>query len=162
MKPLFNIWICVALGLVVYSCKPARPTIPVFDVKLTDSVTVFNTGSIPEGKPAVIVFFSSDCKHCQDETRTFIKNIDSIRNINFYYVSIEPYKDVKLFHDYFKMDQYPNFTITWDYSYAFLKYFKPSSTPYILVYDKEKGLRYKFAGEVEFRAIMDSIRKIQI
>lgn len=153
----------ILIGILMFaltSCeeKDTRPTIAEFEVLGVDSITTFNTKDIPKGKPVVFSFFSPDCEHCQKETEDWIKNIDSLRNINFYFITHDPLERLRVFRDYYDTDKYPNFHLGWDYKYSFLKLYKPNSTPYFILFDEKKKLKVVYGGEVSASLLLSFLK----
>jgi thiol-disulfide isomerase/thioredoxin len=160
MKKLFFIT-CISYLL---SCNSGKDrslsnisTLPSFDMLLIDSVTRVNARQIPAGKPIVLLFFRPDCPHCKEETKTFIQNIDALKNVQIYLVTGSPFEKVKGFYTNYHLDQYPTITVANDYEHSFAKVFNPRVVPYIVVYDKNKNLVKIFHGEVEISTLLNTL-----
>lgn len=136
------------------ACSFYKADMPSFNLLLIDSTTIFNTRDIPKGKPSVLLFFDPDCEHCQEETTDLLKNMDSLSNINFYFISINQMDRLKVFNGYYQLSRYPNITVGKDYSFFFLGHFKDVYPPYSIVYDRHKRLRAVFKGEATAKQII--------
>ena len=123
-----------------------KSEIPSFNILLIDSTSIFNTKDIPIGKASILIFFSPDCEHCQQETSDILRKMDSLKSVQFYFVSIDAMDRMRVFNEYYKINKYPNITIGRDYTYFFPGYFKDVSPPYSVVYDKYKRMRAVFKG----------------
>ncbi len=134
--------------------------IPAFNLLLADSSTLLNTGSIPSGKPIVMLYFSPDCEHCQAETEGLLKYMDALKDVRFYFVTTDPFDRLKVFNEYFRMDRHPNITLGRDYAFFMPKYFEINQPPYMLIYNKYKKLEIIFDGEVKVNEIIAEINKI--
>ena len=137
-----------------------KDDLPSFNLLLLDSTTVFNTKDIPEGKPSIILFFSPDCEHCQAETESILKNMDSLKNVQFYLVSIDPLDRMKAFNGYYKLFRYPNITIGRDYSISFPAYYKGVVPPYSVIYDRHKKLEAVFKGQMNSSQLIAIVNKL--
>jgi thiol-disulfide isomerase/thioredoxin len=135
-------------------------TLPSFNLLLSDSTTIFNTRDIPEGKPSILLYFSPDCEYCQAETASLLQNINSFKNINFYFVSNDPLERIKAFNLYYKLYKYQNITLGRDYKYFFIGHFREVTPPYLLLYDKTKVLRTVCKGEVKAKQIIEFINDL--
>ena len=137
-----------AFVVVLSSCQWFHhgPTIPEFTLQSVDSTTIIDTKNIPKGKPIIFVYFSPDCEHCQKQTEEWIAHSDFIRSARFYFVSLDSLSRIRLFNDIYKIYKYPNIVLAKDNTYSFFNIYKPSGTPYLIVYDKEKMLRYVMPG----------------
>lgn len=132
-------------------------TLPVFDMLLVDSTTMFSTKSIPKGHPSLLVYFDPYCEHCQEETKMVIAKMDSLKNVRIYFVSDRPLFEIKQFYQHFKLQTYQNITVGRDTSYAFIRLFKPGTTPYTAIYDNDHQLIGLSKGQTN---ISDIIRRI--
>ncbi|WP_185937283.1 TlpA family protein disulfide reductase [Chitinophaga polysaccharea] len=121
---------------------------PSFNLLLSDSLTTFNTDSIPIGHPIVLFYFSPYCPFCQKEMREIIKNISKLSNIQFYMLTSYSFQEMKLFSNEFDLKKYSNIEIGIDYSSFFGKYFDTAVVPYIAIYGKDKRLKGAFVGGI--------------
>lgn len=121
--------------------------LPSFDVLLMDSTTHLNTADIPTGEPVIVIGFSPWCRHCQDETRDIIKNMQKFKSARIYYVTAYPFDQMKLFYTAFKLDKYPNIVMGKDIKDYFLPYFKANGVPYTAIFDSKKRLKQVITGE---------------
>jgi hypothetical protein len=121
--------------------------LPAFNLLLVDSVTRLNTADIPAGQPFIIIGFSPWCIHCQAETRDIIKHMPQLKNTRIYYVTDFPFREMKGFYRYFKLDKYPNIIMGQDSSNYFLSWFKSSSIPYTAIFDGKRRLATVMVGE---------------
>lgn len=142
------------------ACAGNKGTLPSFNILMADSATVFNTKDIPEGKPSVLIFFSPDCEHCQAETEGILKNMDSLKNAQFYFVTIDPINRMKVFNGYYKLFKYSNIVVGRDYSFFIPKYFKDAAPPYSVIYDRNKQQRYTFKGVATSRQLIACINQL--
>jgi thiol-disulfide isomerase/thioredoxin len=133
---------------------------PTFNLLLSDSTTVINSDNFPKGQPTVLIFFSPDCEHCQQETEALLKQIDGVKDTRFYFVTIDSIAQMKVFKDYYKLSQYPNITVGKDYSYSFLRFYRIKHTPTIIIYDKSKHQKMYFDGMYPIDTIIQAIKKL--
>lgn len=158
MKFLLNIATLIGLILCI-SCHP-KSNMPELNLLLLDSSTVFNTKDIPAGKPSLLIFFSPDCEHCQTETFDLLKNIDSLKEINFYFITTDPFQRMEVFNRYFQLQKYANITLGRDYKYSFVSNFKQAIPPYTVLYDKYKYARVVISGQVLASQIISYINQL--
>jgi thiol-disulfide isomerase/thioredoxin len=148
------------------SCKEKTPNIgmndegkslPAFNVLLMDSTTKFNIGKISNGKPTVLFFFGPDCPYCQGLSKDIIAHIDRFKNVQIFFLSASRFHDMKNYNDLFKLNKYSNITIAQDYTGMFFNYFKGTSIPYLVIYDKEKKYKQTVVGNVGADSIVNII-----
>lgn len=123
-------------------------TLPTFNLLLTDSSTRINTNNIPKGKPFVLFYFSPFCPYCRAQTEELREEINSVRELQFYFVSAFPLYQVRIFEDHYGLSKYKNITVAQIKDTMFSKYFKISGVPYIAVYNRDKHLKEVLLGKV--------------
>lgn len=130
------------------------PTLPAFNLLMTDSSTIFNTYNIPEGKPTVLMFFSPDCDHCQQTTRALTDRMDSLKQVQFYLFTPMSLSMIRDFAAKQHLGQYKNITIGQDYEYFFPGFYGASYVPYVAVYDRKKRFVKMWEGRVKIEDVM--------
>ncbi len=125
------------------------PTLPAFNIKAMDSVTIFNTYNIPEGKPTAIMLFSPECKHCKKTIKAITRGMDSIKNVQFYLITgYHDYAAIRAFYEEHHLADYKNIHVVGrDYEYFFLTFFGTTIVPDIAIYDEHKKLVTLIEGE---------------
>jgi hypothetical protein len=152
------------LGAWAYSAgKPFRTeqsvmaTMPPINLLLSDSVTKVDTRYIAPGKPVVLVYFSPDCEHCHFFTQEIIDHIQRLKDVHLVMLTPMPLQDLKAFNNTFKLTQYKNITLTYDYGYNFYKYFKSESFPCVAVYNKDNQLVRFYRREIGIEELIKTI-----
>jgi len=123
------------------------PNLPMFNILTPDS-TLFSTYDIPEGNPVAFFFFDPDCKHCQAATTLLLNGMDSIKNIDFYFVSFQHnLKQIQEFYDKNEMKKYKNIKLIGrDPEYFFNAFYDIKFTPDLILYNKYKKLMKLIEG----------------
>jgi thiol-disulfide isomerase/thioredoxin len=162
IKPVIIAVIAVSsLQLLAYcSLSKKKAEIPSFNLLLIDSSTLFNTRQIPDGRPIALVFFSPDCEHCQKETSSLLTKMDSLKNVRFYFVAIDPLERLKVFNTYYQIYRYPNITLGRDYTVFFPGFFKGATPPYLVLYDGYKKTQAVFDGEADISRLIGMVNKM--
>jgi len=155
---------CIIFFCLFISCSfvtQKKEALPSFNLLLLDSTTTFNTAKIPEGKPFVLVYFSPDCEHCQQETEQILAKMDSLNKTKFYFFSVEPFGRIKAFHKYYHLSNYPNITMGRDYTFFFPIHFKANSVPWVLIYNKRKRLERVYEGGLTPTKLIQAMNEIE-
>jgi len=156
------IWLIPA-ALLLYSFfmfkRAAKPLLPAFKLLLLDS-SKLSTNDIPEGKPSVLIFFSPDCDHCQRETESIVQNIDSLRNVNLFFITIDPFDRMKLFNEVYKLYRYPNIVVGRDYAFLFPYNFKNAQPPCNVIYNSHKRLEVILPDETNAHELLSYLNKL--
>ena len=124
------------------------PTLPAFNIRMMDSVTIFNTYNIPKGKPTLIVLFSPDCKHCKAMTRQLLKGMDSLKGIQIYMITpMHSMTAIRNFYEEFHLGDYPEIKLAGrDYEFFFHDFYGTKLVPDLVLYDERKKLIKLFEG----------------
>jgi len=145
---LLGVYLCVVFA--VYAQDTTQdtlpylkyPTLPAFNVRLTDSETIFNTYNIEKGRAAMIILFSPDCSHCQAFFKKLLPAMDSFKNIDFYLVTL--YSKMNVLRDFYKtegFEKYSNIKVVGrDYEFFCPAFYGLTSIPDLMLYDKNKKL----------------------
>jgi thiol-disulfide isomerase/thioredoxin len=175
---LLVILCCVATGLKAQDTKnevkkdePSKedtllpfqkyPTLPAFNIMMMDSVTIFNTYNIPEGKPIAIMFFDPGCKHCKFTMSALIAGMDSIKNIQFYLVTpMHSMTELRGFYDKYRLGNYKNIQVVGrDFEFFFFSFYGAKFLPDIALYDEHKKLVKLIRGDTNASAVYQAFHQ---
>lgn len=159
MKPyIFHV---IVLIILINGCKQdPLVKLPTFDLRLSDSTTIFNTKNIPGGKPTIMIHFDADCHDCQVETDSLLKNIYALRGVQIYMFTIGEFRQVRIFRKYYKLDSFPNIIIGQDENRAFAHHFGSPVTPFTAIYDKNKKLVGAYKGKANIKHLIDAVKDL--
>lgn len=137
------------------------PDLPAFNIRLMDSFNVFNTYNIPKGRYSLLVLFEPDCKHCQDVTREILRGMDSLSNIDFYWLTPgQSMTRLREFYKEYKMADYANIkAMGRDYEFFFIDYYGIKSYPDFALYDEKKKFVKLFLGRVTPKELWEETHK---
>lgn len=135
-----------------------NPAIPEFKLILTDS-SLFTHKLIPKAAFTCIVYFSPDCGHCQHEAAEMIKYMDSLKQIQFVWVSYRDFNDIRAFGRKYQFDLYPNIIIGRDPDYAVPSFYQVKFTPFVALYDEKKQFLKAWETGVEMPELLQFIHK---
>lgn len=126
------------------------------DIKLflPDSSSYIYLRSVPRDKPFVLFYFGPYCPYCQNQMKEIIRNIDKLKNINFYLITPYSYSDMMKFYGDFKIKEYKNIITGVDSESAFAQYFRPQKIPYLAIYNRKGRLNFAFMGNLSFEQII--------
>jgi len=114
-------------------------TLPHFEILLTDSSTVFSSADIKPGNPVALFYFSPGCGHCRRAVEDLRKDMKSIREVHFYFLTnTRNMADIKGFYKEHHLDRYKNIKVVGcDRDYFFLSHYNPRWTPELALYDSD-------------------------
>jgi thiol-disulfide isomerase/thioredoxin len=120
--------------------KPISKTFPEFTLKLADSA-VFKSSSIKKGNPAMVIYFSPTCDHCQVFIDSILKHIQSFKNYRIILVTYLDIPEVKKFEEDYHLKNYKNIIAGTEGTAFTVRYFYNVGTfPFTAVYDKNLNL----------------------
>lgn len=142
-----------AFGQTAAGLKKIAP----FQITLTNGKPY--TASQMAPGPAVLIYFSPDCDHCQHFTEALLKNYTVISNKQVVMVTFQAMDMVRDFEKKYKLATYPNIKIgTEGTSYLVQKYYQIRSFPYIAMYDKTGKLVKIYEGEQPYAEIFKTLK----
>lgn len=134
-----------------------HPALPVFQILQSDS-TWFTDAQIPPNRPVVIVYFSPECGHCQQEAEDLVKHMDELKKAFFVMVSFHSPSDIGAFAEKYKLAGLDNVRLGRDTAYYIPSFFQVQQTPFVAVYDKKHMLVKTFesgAGAEKLAALIN-------
>ncbi|MDR3715803.1 MAG: hypothetical protein P4L51_23565 [Puia sp.] len=149
------------LPIILYSCREDTSNVtamegkvlPTCTIQLSDSVRFINTADIPTGKPIVLFIFSPYCAICRAQLADILQNKEILANTRLYLLTDAPYQDMKVFYDYFKLQNYPGVTVGSDSTHFWERYFNVPGVPYMAIYNPTKRLKQIIIGKSSANAI---------
>lgn len=152
--------VLLATFLMLIGCGQSNDiALPEFDILLEDG-TILNTEDIPEGKPIVLIYYDGGCDKCHDEARDIMERMGDLKDVRFYFVTIEPLEEVRRFTDHLGLEQYTNITVGKDVAWFLPEYLEAESTPVSALYDKGKNLRGIFGNKPPIDTLIKKIREL--
>jgi cytochrome oxidase Cu insertion factor (SCO1/SenC/PrrC family) len=136
------------------------PTLPPFNILLQDSTTIFNTYNIKEGKPTVLFFFSPDCEHCQMVTDSLVKYMPQMKAADFYMFTFMPLTELRPFAEKKHLNDLKNVVVGKDYEFFFPMYYKATTVPWLVVYDRHKHLVKAWNGGVKMPELVEMLQRL--
>lgn len=132
--------------------------IPSFSLLLPDSATWVNNASIQKGKPVVMFFFSPHCPYCRAQMDDMVKNMENLKNIQFYLLTNTNFAmtDIKDFYNQYQLAAYPNIIVGKDTSNLSIKYFKTPGLPFTAVFHKGRQPSKFFLGKTATKEILQA------
>src|SRR5664279_1362779 len=137
------------------SGQPPAQTIPHFQFFRFDNKP-FTDQDLPKGKTVFIMFFDSDCDHCQHAIKSIGENFQSFKTTSIFLISIDDQNKINHFMDTYgsKLKGQKNVTILQDKLQQFITKFNPVRYPSIFIYSPEKKLLdYEDNPESVFRLV---------
>ena len=159
------LFLFINIGSCVFSQSPPEapykqfPTVPPFNILLTDSLTQYGKEDLPKRKAALIMLFSPECDHCRHQTDSILANMKSFKNIQIVMASVLPFDYIRRFYVEYKLDQYPNIVVGRDSRFLLPGFFQSHSLPVLGLYDKKKNLIEVVEGTMPVPTLLSKFSK---
>ncbi len=142
------------------STQETSKTIPYFTFYTIDSQR-FTQDSFDDTRTKLILYFNSECDHCQKQGKWLSKGIEKypiFETLEMVFVSYEEMASIKNYRDTYNFNQ-ENITFLQDARLTFSDKFGVETFPSILIYSKEGKLIKVFEGEIKASEIIAFIPK---
>lgn len=134
---------------------------PDFKIRTTTG-KVLSSSQISLNKPTIIIVFSPDCGHCQVLIDGIFKKINSFKKASIILATFVQPKDIIAFEKKYQTAKYANITVGMDEPVFFLqKYYQLTSTPFTVLYDKDRKLIASYKNEHITNDLVKQIGKLQ-
>jgi thiol-disulfide isomerase/thioredoxin len=135
------------------------PTLPPFQILLSDSASMFTKAQLPAGKPVLFVLFSPECSHCQHETEELIAHRDELKDVEIVMITMHPLWMMKDFISTYGLAQYPNFIVGKDIYFIMPSFYNIHNLPYLAMYNKKGDLIMGFEGSMDINKLIETFRQ---
>jgi thiol-disulfide isomerase/thioredoxin len=125
---------------------PCYLTVPVFNITAVPDSNVYASTTLQKNKPVVIIMFSPDCEHCQNETKELLAWRKEIKDLQIIMVSTAPYIKVNEFYQDYNIAALPNVKMGCDIEYKLALVFRAATYPAVYVYDSKGVLSKAYIG----------------
>jgi thioredoxin-related protein len=147
----------VALLLLVMCpllCLAQSKKIPALRFTNTENEPVSNK-NIPKGKALMLVYFRSDCDHCE-HTAQQLKATAAKYPVTIWMVSAEPIPTLRTFEEMMGLYDFDNLTVMQDHTQSMHRWFDFEKLPFIVLFDKA-GKQLKTFDELP---TVETVKKI--
>lgn len=114
----------------------------------------FTQDSLRSNTPVLFVYFHTDCDFCQHEIESIKNQLAEFKNMQLLFVSTESMEIITEFATQKELSDRPNIIFLQDKKLMFPMQFDTNTTPYTLLYDKDKKLINRFKGQVLAKTIL--------
>ena len=93
------------------------PTLPPFQILLSDSSTVYTKAQLPSRKPVFMMVFSPECSHCQHAAEELHQFKKELKDVQVVMVTMHPLDKMKQFIEKYKLAELANVVVGQDIYY---------------------------------------------
>jgi thioredoxin-related protein len=133
------------------------PVVPPFTLYKVPDSSKFAKADLAK-KKTLLIIFSPECDHCQQETRNLVAAIDKFKKIQIVMASWLPYNEIQKFYTDYNIASCPNITMGWDKTFFLPPFYKLKNLPFMALYDKKGNLVSVFEGSVSLDKVAEAFR----
>ncbi len=133
--------------------------IPSAKLVKTDGTNVIFRNLLQKTKPTVILLFSPECDHCQEQTKEIVSHIEELSKVNFILVSNKPVAMLQKFAKKYGTNKCKNITLVQDATNQLCRYYDVGGYPSLLVLNKSGVLVDRYITSIVNKsAILYSVK----
>lgn len=129
---------------------------------------------LKKNQPAMLIYFGTDCPHCQKLTMEMKEKMNVFKNIQIVMITFSkteyPWMGmIKNFNRDYELSKYKNIVMGTEYPeflalgfYPVQKYYGVQTTPYIAIYDRKGKLSKAFSKEPKIEDLVVAVKKAVI
>lgn len=126
---------------------------------------------LKKGQPAMLIYFGTDCPHCQKLTMEMKQKMNVLKNIQIVMVTFSkteyPWMGmIKNFHRDFELAKYKNIIMGTEYPdylkygfYPVQRYYNVQTTPYVAIYNRQGKQTKAFSKEPTIEDLVAAVKK---
>lgn len=137
------------------------PTLPPLEILLSESSTIYTKQQIPKDKPVIVMVFSPDCSHCQDETKDMIAHIEELKDVHIVMITMQPLWMMKDFIANYELAKYSNIVIGKDIHYFTPGFYNLRNIPFMALYNKKGKIIEAVSGTLPIAEVIEIIEDYQ-
>jgi len=154
------LFVLISLAMLIYIIaknskfnSEAIYTLPVFSFTNAQNQVIFTNDSLSTGQANLIIYYNSECEHCQREAEQISKRIHQFDTFHVLMISYESRETILAFRETYKLIS-PTFIFLQDSEYQFDDIFGKSPIPSSFIYNKKGELVKQFKGEVKAETLI--------
>lgn len=128
-------------------------SIPEFSFINIQDQNIYTNDSLSDEKACLIIYYNSECEHCQYEAEQISMQIDEFNDYQILMISYETIETILAFREKHKLIS-PSITFLQDSEYQFDDIFGRSPIPTSFIYNKNQNLVKQFKGEVKTETLI--------
>jgi len=160
MRFLYALFFASAFFLFQPVFGQAPKTLPFFTFDEVYQASKFNSDKLPKSGYIVLNFYDPGCGHCQKMGAGIAQNLAKLKNISFYFISMndKAYVDGFINMHAKALKNVPNVKFLFDAGTQFIEKFKPGNYPSLYIYDaKTKMLVQHLDGEDDVQKLLKAL-----
>ncbi len=114
----------------------------------------FTNESLSDNKTLLLIYFNSECEHCQYEVAEICKHAHQFTNKQVVLVSSQDMETIQNFAEEHQLSKYPFIRVAKTEAETFYKTFGTTAVPSVFIYNDTQELIKQFKGEVKIETLL--------
>lgn len=132
-------------------------SLPAFTLLKVDSTSMTRM-DLPKNKKIMIMFFSPGCDHCKHQTDSILSNIEKLKDVEILMTTYQPFDEMKVFYQEYKLAKYSNVLMARDIKYFFPSFYKFRSLPFLALFNEKGKLITTFEGSTKMAQVVEAFQ----
>lgn len=161
IRSLLTIYFAFA-SLAVFS--QAEDTAPFLKTKQLPEFTLtdidfkdFNQNALSRTRSTIIMLFNPECDHCQQQLELLIATPQVAKTAQVILSSAESQEINREFYKKYHLEKYPFIRLGKEYGYFFGGYYRPSTIPFIAIYNPKRQLVFYNHGVASKAQLLNAL-----
>ncbi|MBX2930322.1 MAG: hypothetical protein KF781_00085 [Chitinophagaceae bacterium] len=133
------------------------PIIPPFSITETNH-QVFKKENLPAKKVTVIIYFNTECDHCETLVEHITDSIHFVPKVFFVLACYNKMESIAAFETTYQLKNFDNIRVGRDEQYFIPSFYKVKFTPFTAVYNKKGNLMKAYENGFSVAALMKLIK----
>lgn len=130
-----------------------NPEIPAFSIFAAPDSTVFTDKDLKKDTPLLIMIFSPQCGHCQQEAKLIGQNMEHFKNAQILMVTWLPFGTLAKFGKDYGTNRYSNITLAQDPNDFLYDFYEVHRYPKLIVYNKDGQYVSDYDGDIKLEDV---------
>lgn len=163
MKALYVTLLAIFIGIQAFAQRNTAPaferfpTIPPLSLNAPGG-KLLSKGDIKKNTPVIIMYFSPECDHCQQQTRELTARMKELEPVQIVMASFQPLESIEAFSKTYNLSRFSNILIGRDSQFLLPPFYNIGSLPYLALYDKKGKLIKVHEGNMSVDKLIAALK----
>lgn len=117
----------------------------------------FNQNTLSRTRSTIIMLFNPECDHCQQQLELLIATPQVAKTAQVVLSSAESQEINREFYKKYHLEKYPFIRLGKEYGYFFGGYYRPSTIPFIAIYNPKRQLVFYNHGVASKAQLLNAL-----
>lgn len=163
MKTIYTLIILLITSLMATAQKEVKPayqrfpTIPPLSLNAPNG-KLLSKGDLKKNAPVLIMYFSPECDHCQQQTREMTARMKDLEHVQIVMASYQPLESLEAFSKTYNLGKFSNILLGRDSQFLLPPFYNIGSLPFLALYDKKGNFISIHEGNVSVDKLIAALK----